>query len=83
MSHVKPFIIVGIDAFGDVGIAGWGKGKHEENERMAELKELYPVEAMLATVMLEDEYDLQVLRLLQRAGAKRNDEGAAGKGWEE
>jgi hypothetical protein len=82
MSHVKPFIIVGIDAFGDVGIAGWGQGEREEEEKLRELGKLYPKEARLTTVMLEKDFDLRVLRSLQQIGAARNDEGVAGEGWD-
>jgi hypothetical protein len=82
MSHVKPFIIVGIDAFGDVGIAGWGQGEEQEQDRLDEYRRLYPEKARLTVVYLQKEKDLVLLRRLQAEGAARNEDGTAEEGWE-
>jgi hypothetical protein len=82
MAHVKPFIIVGIDVNGDVGIAVWGQGESEEDARLQEMHNLYPEETHLTVIYLAGERDLRSLRRLQAEGARRNDEGIAGKGWD-
>lgn len=73
MSHVHPFLIIGIDAFGDVGICSCGTGEHEERERLAEAKANYPQSPWIASVMLGGDEDLARFREMQAMGAGQND----------